>query len=241
MSLERLTLKTPRENIGDGTEATQDKFVKLEVIDKWNDKKYKVEKVGQRFSVVMLGETHNNAETQQKQIELIRIIRPEFVLHEFAFTWMYDPKTKIFKPQSGKLHDQGPDMSDKEFKRDLARLTIEADALNFKIIGCDLSQEELIKFEQRLAQDYPKKYKYSPERGRVIKIRDPLYDFTAHSKELQPFREKRMMDTILECHQKSSKPIICIMGDGHARAIHRNKFLQRKSIDYIYVYQHGTK
>lgn len=125
-------------------------LIRLEQLAEWNDKKYHIEKHGDNFSLIVVGETYGNPEFQAKQVELIRLARPEYVLHEFLAAWIYDPKTQKFEKQKGRKFNMFDD--DPENISLPSGLVLAANEMGFKTIGCDLTLGELSRFEKQLAR-----------------------------------------------------------------------------------------
>jgi len=197
-----------------------------ESLDSWNDCGYKIEYFGEDLKAIILGEIHEVREIIRKQLKLIAQIKPDFVLHEFGAAWVYDPKNKQFKPQIGRQFNivdrlRGPD----SFPGGLISLSHN---YGFKIVGCDLSDGELTNAEKRFALQNPQKYK-------LIK-RDPV-GLTPQSDELIPYRDLKMAELITAYQNKSTKPVITVLGNAHARNIHNGKLIQGKGFGYAYVDQ----
>jgi len=156
-------------------------FFRADQLAQWNDKNYHVEKYGNEFSVIIVGETHYNPEFEAKQIELTRLVRPEFVLHEFLGALIYNPITQKFEKQKGRIFGENDGPEELYLPRGLIQA---ANEMGFKIIGCDLTQRELTKCEKQLAKDFPAKYRFNEEFEAAEKIGDPNYIFTLQSDEL---------------------------------------------------------
>ncbi|OGZ63214.1 MAG: hypothetical protein A2639_02035 [Candidatus Staskawiczbacteria bacterium RIFCSPHIGHO2_01_FULL_34_27] len=202
-------------------------FIAAEQLDKWNDKKYHIEKFGDNISVVVLGEKHTNTEFTEKQLELINIIKPEYVLSEFWNGWIYNPKTQKFEQQNDRVFDKNYDFKRVGMKlinlppEDI-KLILAANKISFKIVGCDLTMGEL----KEIAKQFPDKYANKP---------DYFIGVIGADNEVMPFRDEQMVKTISEYQQKSLKPIISIMGWHHGDSIHNQKIMQEKGFGYAYI------
>lgn len=209
-------------------------FVKLETIEEWNKQGYAIAKYGNEFSVVMLGETHNVEEEQTKQLELIEVVKPQYVLHEFLTGWIYNPTTRTFEKQNNRTFDDRDQPPINELPPSFIS---SANRLGFEIVGCDLTQGELTPIEKDLAQNNPERYVYDEKSRSLRSAERPTARVTAASPAIVPFRDELITRRILEYHGKSSRPLVVIFGASHGRNIHEQKLLQDKGLGYIFADQ----
>ncbi|HSW97944.1 MAG TPA: hypothetical protein VLF89_09025 [Candidatus Saccharimonadales bacterium] len=205
----------------------------LQAVNAWNDRGYRVERYGESPSVVILGESHFNEDERAKQRELLRMIRPEYMLHELGFGSMYNPKIGKYQRQPNRTFDEFGYVE--EVKPSVGdELIAEADALGFTIIGCDLTNTEVGNVYPRVAALYPDQYIYD---GSLRKIGNPTWKPTRQSEVIVPFREEFMVDMIHQYQQRSPKAIVAVMGRDHSDNIQTRGLLQSKGFDYVYVDQ----
>src|SRR5262245_30073265 len=120
----------------------------LQAIQTWNDCGYKVVTHGESPETAIVGEFHFDIAAKAKQQELLRILKPDYVLHELARGLIYNPKTRIFHRQIGRTHDElGQSVGDE--LKDLAN------SLNFTIVGCDLTTTDVTKAYPVVARRHP--------------------------------------------------------------------------------------
>jgi len=206
----------------------------------WNDRKYQIETSGEKFSVVILGEDHYDTDMHEKQIELITIIRPEYVLHEALKGWIYDPATEKFEKQQGRrfFNEGSPDAQMEE------SLTLNIDPVlaraskdvGFKIVGCDLTGAETISAEREIAQKYPDRFTYDEE-IQLLEKNDDSDWISTPSQEMAPFRDGKIVQVILAYHGQGRKPLFTIVGAAHGRRIHDQELLKGKVQGYAFVDQ----
>ena len=208
---------------------THREFVTEEQLNQWNSEGYDIEMYGKDISLVIIGEGHNNDEEQKKQIELIRIVKPEYVLHEFLRGWIYNPETKKLEKQGGRIFNQD-DNDPYNINIPLELLAI-ANEAGFKIIGCDLTGGEFAENQ----------YTKLSSREKKFNIDDWEYKIAFIKRESWPLRDKQMIKTILEYRDKSSKPIVSIMGYHHGDNINNQKILQKRGFSYAYIDQKKDK
>lgn len=206
-------------------------------LDSWNTKGYSIEKYGEEPSVFLLGELHYNENDMSKQVELIRKIEPDYILHEFLNGWYYDPLTKEYKEQSDR-HFSGYDS--KEHIGPSAIILECADELKIPIIGCDLTEGEVKWAEMQLLKNHPDLYEEQEGSGILINKKNKKA-ITTMSPEMNVAREERMVKTILQYQKRSSKPLVVIIGSKHSEAIHQNRQMQEKGFGYVYVDQSKAK
>jgi len=216
----------------------------LEIIKEWNDQGYKIEHYGHRVDVLIFSEAHSYPEHQIKQLQLINIVKPEYVLHESLGGWIYEPLREIYVKQKGrKLNDF--DKINPSILIEIEFLSL-AKKLDFKIVGCDLTDMECKEMAKILCKVFPEKYDYDQTNDQ-IKYREktpyslyssfvPLYDLK-EDKNIMHCREKHMVKTIAKYQKKSEKPLIVILGQAHGEAIHQRKLFQRRKFGYVYIDQ----
>ncbi len=212
--------------------------ISLEQIMQWSKGRYRIEKYGDKYSVVIIGETHGMPQSKEEQIELIRLIKPEFVLHEFLSGFTYDPKTQKFKAQSGRIITPEDEAMEKVEEKVPQEIILLADEMDFKIIGCDSTDAEIRKAEFQLTIQFPDRYKWDDEAGMVRDIKNKKSILV---KEVMAMRDNQMAKTILEYQQKSNRPVMVIMGRTHSQNIHKRQILQGKNFGYLFIDQSKTK
>ena len=127
-----------------------------ELLRSWNTNNFSIETYGETYSVIMLGEGHHDSGApgaQAKQVELIELIKPEYVLYESLKGLIYDPKAREFRKQANRrfnlddldTHDNKPDKPIMEA----------ADKIGFTIVGCDITSEELKVIEKTITRENP--------------------------------------------------------------------------------------
>jgi hypothetical protein len=211
-------------------------YLTIEQMRKWNDRDYPIVNYGEEFSVAILGEFHDNIQSTDKQLELIRLVQPEFVLCEGLRGWIYNPKTEDFEKQKNRIFES---ISDDPYPFSVGTAILTAsDEMGFKIIGCDLNQAELNRIEKRYPQIFADENEESDESWE----HEPSYEidtdaFSSYWYKFHPFREEQMVKSILEYKGKSLKPIISILGVNHAVNIHSGKLLQKKGFGYVFIDQ----
>jgi hypothetical protein len=214
-------------------------------LNKWNEPGYRVESYGNSPSVYLLGEAHSARDQHQKQLELIAMIRPEYVLHELAYGTIYDPKIGKVQIQRGRkfnLYDLPPE----EIEELPSEYPATANKVGFKIVGCDLTFAEMDEVEKKLAQQQPEMFEYDEfiwngmKDGRLIKRDDPDWMNTRVEDEIIPFRDEFMVTMIQKYQALSLTPIVAVMGAHHGNNIHGKGLLKDKGFGYIYVDQTST-
>ncbi len=103
--------------------------------------------VSQDTQALILGESHWEYLLEKEQEELIRLARPDFLLHEGGHVLFYDPQVGKEEPLFGfsrqELEAHCMLVPSFVFRR--------ADELGFKIIGCDLGVLEKRSFDYQMA------------------------------------------------------------------------------------------
>ena len=170
----------------------------------------------------MLGEAHYDSGIHQLEEDMIKLVMPEYLLHELLDIRYYDPRTKEvsflrFTPD-GK-HYTPINREDVVCKQELHRHFVEwAEKYGLFLVGMDLSDAE---------HDIT---------GEEIRSRKPHYQLTNQSPEECVYRERRQGERMVEYANKTSKPLIAIMGADHRRpksGIH--PILQRNGIQYVCI------
>ena len=208
----------------------------------WNDHGYSIESYGQSPTVVVLGEEHTGKDQHQKQLELIEIIKPEYVLHELANGAVYDPKVGAWSRQRGRKFNFN-DLPPVESVEVPTEYTIAADKVGFKIVGCELTLAEMADVEKRLAQQHPETFEYDEfemeeeQTGILTKLDDPDWMNTGQEDEIIPYRDEFMAKMIEKYQALSLKPVIAVMGARHGDNIHKGGLLKEKGFGYVYVNQ----
>lgn len=213
-------------------------LVDIRAVEKIVEKPSTLERYGSRYRIVLIGEAHRVSEMEAKQEELIRLIRPQFVLDEKLKGWIYDPKKNSFKRQQNrefnKLDEYLPHLP--FFLVDLAR------ELCFTVIGCDLTDMEIEQIGRWLPKLYP--LMYTSNGDRIIRCNNgefhPLsLEELVKEPAIEVRRKRRQMVlTARKFEKKSVQPIVMVVGNWHGRNINRNRlFLRRAPIGYLYVHQ----
>lgn len=190
------------------------------------------------IKVILIGEGHDWVLFSEQQWNLVERIRPAVILHEGLNGMVYTPgpwegAPGFAPPPTGKLEEQ-PGRKISEFDRQIMKdmfsdprygddrkvLLSMADQMGCQVVGCDLTYAEMhaikpISSPEELAQNNPKK--------------------TPEGKKL---RKEFMIKMILEHVQKSSGPVIVILGSFHSDKIHQEKALQDKGFGYAVVTQY---
>jgi len=207
-------------------------YIDARELDRWNNKGYNIELSDDsgNYSIVMIGESHLDEEQWQKQIELVRLIKPEYVLHEWLGGLVYNPETEKFEGDDyGKedyvtdvMKKNNPDIGAHGLPAQLYSLSKE---LGFKIVGCDLTKSEMARVEDSFGEE---------EAG--IK-KEGLY-LPGTGKNIMRVRDMEMADTMLKCQGESNKPIVAIVGFEHGDSINSQHLLQEKgAFGYAYINQ----
>ncbi len=212
--------------------------IQPEEIEKWNSDGYKVETYGPDVSVVVLGEYHYDKDMKAKQVELIKAIKPEFVLYEGLSGFVYDPTKKSLERQEGRLFMDGYDgehfKSPKEMEF-INVITSSADEVGCNVVGCDLTFAEQGQVGKELAKSNPDKYIFDEEFNVLQRRDNPNYTILGTDIEYIKARDNKMAEMIIEYQKKSQKPIVVIVGNRHASNIHDQKKLQEQGFGYVYI------
>ncbi|OGZ67546.1 MAG: hypothetical protein A3C58_02240 [Candidatus Staskawiczbacteria bacterium RIFCSPHIGHO2_02_FULL_34_10] len=221
----------------DGKEKSKNReYINLEQLKFWNNMGYLIEESdgSDKYSIIVLGESHMDEDQWEKQMELVKLVKPEYVLHEWLGGLIYNPEIGKF---------EGDDPGHKDYASDLiktnnpnigshglpAKLYDLSKEFNFKIVGCDLTKNEMQRVEEVFKEEetgIKKEGFYMPGTGKnIIRVRDMV-----------------MVDKILEYQNKSDKPIIVIIGYEHGNNINSQHLLQeRGAFGYIYINQSHFK
>lgn len=222
MNIEKMQ---PDRNSGWDTAGGYESFFKP-VLDGWNDRGYRIERVGSVIRTVLVGEAHYEKDLQQKQLELIRLLKPEVIVHEFLEGWMYDPAAHGFRRLPYRTFADGETYETDKMPSHILDLS---DELQIPVIGGDLTETEYLFAAQIIAFRDPAHYRFS-RFGILNKRDDRKFAFTSLSEEVQPFRNSRMELTIRQYPRS-----VTILGQSHSGLIHREKWLQ--DFGYIYIDQ----
>ena len=203
----------------------------------WNDANYDIEYFGNNLEFIVLGEEHHSLEIKNKQIELINRVKPEYVLLEHITAWTYNPKNLNFTKQENRIigeYDQNVHDLNKDW--DVRGLTNESNKLGFEIIGCDLTNAELLivagQINKNIYEDDINYKKFKLLCQYII-----LEEIIQKSEEFIPYREQKKIEIINNYKNKSKNTVIVILGDYHAKNLHEQKKLQELNIEYAYVSQ----
>ncbi len=219
---------------------TAPSFVTPEIISGWNDWNYQVVVCGKRIRCLIVGELHYRPEHISKQLELIELVKPEFVLHEFGPAWIYDPQGGGYRLQSQRSIRDGIDNDSLERFPEL--LTQQAERLNHKIVGIDLTTAELDIALWRLTKERPDEFEWKqvgehPFDGCIIKRDDPDYEFTTQDPLIMELREARMVKEIGRFEKISKAPIVVIVGDCHAENFYTHGLFRGCRFGYVVIHQ----
>ena len=215
--------------------------LKREILDTWNNNRYEIYfSHNKDIRVVIFGEAHQRQ--QQEQMDFINIVKPTYLLHESQGGWTYDPNVqKLIKPKS-RLFDNVGD------HRNVVTATINtmgflklSDKLGFKIIGCDLTDAEILEAGKRLCLVFPQQYRYEESYNLIRRIDDNYrllsFEELAKDKNIMFYRNRHMVKMITKYEALSEKPIVVITGGAHGDNIHET-MLQQKKFGYAYVKQY---
>ncbi len=159
------------------------------------------------FSFIFIGSTHSFLDDFSKQKEIISLVNPEFVLNEELENWELDTEDK-FKEILKKRHISEMTTFD-EFK-DLISFCfnkkINLIGIDFHNFGFKVNLQRKIKNQEKLTHEEEK------EINRLNKL-----------------REKHHLSKILEYKEKTTKPLVIILGCWHLRT---NSLLRKKLKNY---------
>lgn len=206
-----------------------------EILKKRNDQWYKIETYLEDIKVILLWEYHGREDIHIKQQELITILKPDIILHEFLAGWIYNSQKKKFEQQDfRKRTDFDMDKSMVEISKKILHA---AELNGSKIIGCDTTMAELEEAMRDLTKRFPKKYKYDSDMNYVYNKRNREDCLTPLSKDVVPYRDKRMIADIIKYEKQTEKPMVVILGQHHTDNIHKAGALKEKWFWYAYVAQ----
>lgn len=214
-------------------------FIDRKVLDQWSGGRYEIYISSNKgVKVVILGEAHQRQ--QQEQMDLINIIKPSYLLHESGGGWTYDPAIQKFvKPKGRLFNNVGDHLLIKTATIDQFREL--SDNLGFKIIGCDLTDAEILEAGKNLCSIFPRKYRYEEGSGRIFRIDYGYHLFSfdelARDENIMSYRNRHMVEIITKYEALSEKPIAVIMGGTHGDNIHKD-MLRRKKFGYAYIRQY---
>ncbi len=189
-----------------------------EFVNYWQGLGYKVEQYGERPNLIIFGEDHSKKKAQRPvQSQFIRFIDPQFILHEFLNGFIYNPHTGNLEKQNNRKFARTELLMGAHPPSILKELSQE---LGFKMVGCDLTEQELDNVTRKL-----------DPRGRKM--------LSNYSDEVQPYRDDQMVKTIKQYRKDatSENPVICILGNNHIKQIHNLRTLQDSEQGYLYVSQ----
>lgn len=188
-------------------------------LNEWNKGEYVIHATHRYASVVILGEYHYQEHLINRQLELIDLVNPEFVLHEFASGFVYNPTTRLWTRQADRRFDDSLE-DKKEWEIDPEFLK-HASKLGYTIVGSDMTLQE--------------------QRDLVDKLSENDQDLddimSAVDADLIAERDARMVTTITEYRGLTRFPLVAVMGATHAKNIHELGLLAQKRISYAIVDQ----
>jgi hypothetical protein len=200
--------------------------VSLDTLRNWQNPDYIIHAEEPKFGMIILGEAHTDREARKKQLELIELVHPQFVLHEFLSGWIYDPVSKLFKKQSGRTFDEFIDNDLVETaSRDLSDLIEQSEKLGYKVVGDDLTFAEQDAVIEQLYDKDPLLRNYQD------------IGLVPGSPQLDAYRDQQMAKTIQEYATHATKPVIVILGRGHSEPLHQEGMIKQQGIQYAYVDQ----
>jgi hypothetical protein len=205
-------------------------MIEKNVIVEWcRQKNVKPKVYGNNPSVIILGEDHSEKKHREQQEEIIKLVKPEYLLHEFFDGRFYNPITKEITYLPDVVVDKElEDILPKDCVED-RRLIGWAEKYRLFLVGIDLTFTELDRLRCKLLDKSPL-YAGSIKKDLLIEAKEDAY------------REKnRMGKRIVEYSSKTSKPLVVIMGGGHARPKSKiHPVIQKAGIDYICLDQGGS-
>jgi len=145
-------------------------------------------------NLIFIGDTHGFINDLVKQKEIINSLNPEFVLAEKMEDNILDSESKF---DSFLEKKQVSNLTSFEDVEDLVRLCKD----NIKLIGIDFKN---FGFNQTLQDKIKKQGKLTSEEEKLMQ-------------EILEKREKNHLQKIREYSQKTSKPIVIILGSWHLR------------------------
>lgn len=202
-----------------------------ELLREWNDGQYRIKRTGRSIRCVVFGESHYCELQMARQAELIELVRPEVLLHEFGNPAMvYDPTipgSKAYLRASRLVVFPGP-------------LITQAAALGHRIAGIDLSLGEIALAHYRLALQDPKRFEWvgdGPLDGRLEKRKDRRYEFTAIDPITMRLRDARMVREIGKWEARLAAPLVVVVGDRHAQNFRRRELFAQFGFGCAFVHQ----
>lgn len=164
-------------------------------------------KTKMEFSSILIGSTHGFIDDFLKQKEIIKLIKPEFVLYEELENLELDSKEKFYELFENKKIS---DMTSFEEVERLVKLCFEE---GIKLIGIDI-----------------KNFGFNNILRKKIKNQEELTKLEEEEiKNIIESRERKHLDKILEYNKKTSRQIIVILGSWHLR---EGSLLRKKLKNY---------
>jgi hypothetical protein len=217
------------------------------VLEGWNTIPYVEKSYGQEPNVYLLGEFHHNASDLERQLDLIRRVQPETVLHEFGGAFRYDLSRKEWMPFRGGFRSMGDMRSQSP---SIPRAIVElSEQQGFQLYGNDITDLEMMRSYKQIAAKYPKAYRVSaigrgefelemkkrfrtPELAGVV---GTLYD-----PAMMEIRDEFMASQIQK-FRSPNRSLVAIMGAEHSLGIFEKRFLQKNKIPFRAFFRPGTK
>jgi len=185
-------------------------------LSKWcRERKCGFSPYGTKPSILLLGESHSTPRHLKLEEEMISLVKPPILLHEFLKNSMYDPTTRSFSLIYETANDE---MDIREMREIEDYLLGWATKYKTKLVGADLSLFELSKA------------------GDEIEKKKPKLILTSQTLEKCEYREKRMGERIADYHKKVDGMLVGIFGMHHLRpssGIH--PILQLEGIEYACI------
>jgi hypothetical protein len=223
---------------------SQKLFLDRKFLEEWNNSRYEIHySPNKPIRVIIFGEDHQRQ--QQEQVDFINISKPKYLLHEGQGGWIFDPNgTKTFiKPQRRLFDNVGDNVVVSTVNT--TRFQNLSKKMGFKIIGCDLTNAEIIEKGKRLSLIFPQQYQYEEVSNSIWRTDDNYHRLSweelTKDKNIMFYRDSQMVKTIKKYEALSEKPIVVIMGGAHGDDIHENKMLQHKKFGYAYIKQYAGK
>lgn len=202
-----------------------------ELLREWNRGQYRIKQMGRSIRCVVFGESHYCELQMARQAELIELVRPEVLLHEFGNPAMvYDPArpgSRAYLRASRRVVFPAP-------------LIEQASRLGHRIVGIDLSLQEISIAHYHLALDHPEDFDWQGDNvtdGVLVKRQDPHYQFTAADPITMRIRDARMSWEIGKWERKMKTPLLVVVGAHHARNFYRRKLLAQFGFGCAFVHQ----
>jgi len=180
---------------------------------------FKFNQEGSQPSMVIVGERHETIERCCQEL-LIKKLRPEYVLIETLHALSSDPESDCIKFREGAITDENDLEELRYFEKNADNYYRQmSKKYNIKLIGCDLSLGERNRFIEDL--------------GINTWGMNPL---TIDDLRIDDARENKMGNIVFNYSGSSSKPVIAIIGNWHARKDSKIHEKLKENIEYICIW-----